>query len=266
MINKFVKKLKAYEREALLPLYYQHAEYLLRVIKTVKIAEWILAKIDTYIEVATCHEVAINSLSSLQLETHQNRLGKEREYTNHAQAKNVGRDLRVRLVWAIIKSELEKDLTLANYAIYENLSDIPDGRVFCPICGHVIREYQYERIIDSIHEDGTENYHYSISYDIEDPCEHLIVTDYPSDFFYYDDELQFLFRNLRDMGEYFGDIQTWLFQNQYSQLLDETEDHADSQGNEILNYFVKDVEIFRRALRWYYAEKCLESDIEYEEY
>jgi hypothetical protein len=63
--NSYIKKLKKYERDALLPLYQEHAEYLLRAIKTGDIIDQIYAKIDTYIEVATCHEIAINSLPIL---------------------------------------------------------------------------------------------------------------------------------------------------------------------------------------------------------
>lgn len=265
-INKYVKKLKAYEREALLPLYYEHAEYLLSVIKTVDIADQILAKIDTYIEVATCHEIAINSLSSLDLETHQNRLGKEREYTNHAMAKNVGRDLRVRLIWEIIKTELESDITLAKYSIYKNLSDIPDGRVFCPICGQLIREYEYYQVVDGEHDDGTIDYHYSIINNYDSPCEHMLISDSEFNVDYYDDEMKYYVKRLHDQGVYLSDIQQWGFQNSHFNLISEYEGHVHRDGDEILNYFVQESFEFVLALKWLYAEKCIENEIEFEEY
>jgi hypothetical protein len=261
-----LKKFKAYEKEALLPLYHEHATYLLRIIKTAEIQTQILERIDTYLEVATCHEVAINSLSDLELETHQNRLGKEAEYTNHEKAKNVGRDLRVRLIWALIRDELEADISLAKYDVYENLSDKPDGRIYCPICGQSIGEYIYEKIYDGEHADGTIDYHYSIVNFEASPCDHLVLNDNPNDFLYYDDEFEWLVKSLKSMGVYLSDFESWLQVNEYDvSLISESDNHPDSNGNEEINYFSADIAVLNRALRWFYAEQCIENDVEYEE-
>lgn len=265
MENSFVKKLKLYEREALLPLYLEHATYLLRVIKTADIIQSIYKKIDTYIEVATCHEIAINSLSSLELETHQNRLGKEAEYTNHEKAKNVGRDLRVRLIWTIIKNEIELDPALSKYEAYKDLTDIPDGRVLCPICHQVICEYNYEKIVDGEHADGTIDYHYSIIDSDLTPCDHLVMNDNDCQNVYYDSNFEFILKELKGMGVYLSDFEKWVHQNDYKvSLISESDDHYDSNGNSEINYFSEDLFVLIRALNWFYAEQCLENDVEYE--
>jgi len=265
MNNLFVKKLKAYEREALLPLYYEHATYLLRVIKTADIIDSIYAKIDTYIEVATCHEIAINSLSDLELETHQNRLGKEAEYTNHEKAKNVGRDLRVRLIWTIIKNEIESDPSLSKYETYKDLTDIPDGRVFCPICGQVICEYQYEKIVDGEHDDGTLDYHYTIVNCDQTPCDHLLMNDNECQNVYYDSNFEYILKNLKKWGVYLSDFEKLINQNSYDvSFISESDCHFDSNGQDQINYFSKDPEKLIRLLNWFYAEKCLEYNEEFE--
>jgi len=197
--NHFIAKLKTHQRADLLPLYEQHAEYLLRVIKTADIADQILTKIDTYIEVATCHEIAINSLSDLDLETHQNRLGKEAEYTNHPKAVNVGRDLRVRLIWTMIKNELEADPALSNYEIYDDLGE--HGEIFeirCPFCDEIIYSVGQFREFDEDHEDGTQNWHYKWDWDNAtwDACEHYILYDGPVDRTAMNDEIDDLRREL----------------------------------------------------------------------
>ena len=92
----YVKKLKPFQRSDLLPLYHDHATYLLRSLKTLIEKddfdiESFYDQIDSFIESAMCHEVAINSMSrKIDIATHQNPKGKEKEYTNHPSSEKVG--------------------------------------------------------------------------------------------------------------------------------------------------------------------------------
>ena len=119
------KKLKAHQR-VLLPLYEEHAVYLLRAIKTGMqysgrgTLEFIEAIPDFIVmPKPTCHEVAINEYFNLDLEAHENPLGLEAVYTEHPAAEKVGRNLRVRIIWEIVLRELLRDPTLDDYEIYD---------------------------------------------------------------------------------------------------------------------------------------------------
>lgn len=128
-------KFKRHERDALFPLYLQHSLYLVGVIRGLdpspkKISEF-LSRVPAWESVATCHEVALNSFFSIGLETHQNPLGKEYEYTNHPKARNVSRNKRVKLIWRIVHA------ILSTPSIYEKVAPLsPEeiGIVRCPFC------------------------------------------------------------------------------------------------------------------------------------
>lgn len=154
---EYIAHLKAHQREALLPLYEAHATYLLRAIKTLDIAQEVLDRLPTYLEVATCHEVALNSLSGALMDTHQNPLGLEAVYTEHPKAKNVGRDLRVRLIWSLIQEALEADITLADYETYFPEQINAQETYKCPYCNCV--HYVLEREVIDYHDDGTPNFY-----------------------------------------------------------------------------------------------------------
>jgi hypothetical protein len=245
--------LKKYERDALLPLYQEHAEYLLRAIKTGDIIDQIYAKIDTYIEVATCHEIAINSLSELNLETHQNRLGKEREYTNHEKAKNVGRDLRVRLVWMMIKNEIERDSSLSDYDVYEEMNLYAD--VYCPFCN--TRLFVAEKEYFEVHEDGTDNFRYN--YVVDGWCEHIFYTGMTT-FNHYDDitdfqeDLEDKYRDIKDLRQEYdllidNDIFEDLYMsfNEFCQSISEKETVYFNQGDEYA-VFYENADSIREAI------------------
>ncbi len=195
--NHYTRKLKAYQKSDLLPLYTEHATYLLRVLKTLIKNEDIdinafYSKLDTYIEVATCHEIAINSMSSLELATHQNPRGKEREYTNHHSAKKVGRDLRVRLIWKIIQDELTSDKTLSEYETYSKLEMM--RFVACPYCGtHLIEQ---ERVDAGEHLDGTADFYYQNVWG--DVCEHCLMYDTESTNDYINYDLENIINDLEE--------------------------------------------------------------------
>ena len=172
-----IKKLKKYAREALVPLYYKHAhEYLLRVIKTaMELGRDVLpfiARLETFRKVATCHEVAINEYLGFFLATHQNPLGWEREYTNHpiAKAKNIGRNLRVRIIWEFIIHELTVNPGLEGYEpIPELLKSEGAPNVYCPVCNMGLYDTHQEVI--GYHDDGTPNTVWEGTFN---PCEHYI--------------------------------------------------------------------------------------------
>lgn len=140
-----LKKFKKHEREALLPLYQEHTQYLLRVLKTIAevgdnpfLIEKFALSIPSWESVATCHEIALNSLRVLTIETHQNPKGREREYTNHQKAKNISRDRRVRLIWRLLYQELLQNPSLEGIEPYDDLVDISRKSVICPFCAEVV--------------------------------------------------------------------------------------------------------------------------------
>lgn len=141
LLSHLLKKMKKHEREVLLPLYKKHSEYLLRMIKTGNANTEILKRIETFVSVATCHEVAINQYSDLSIETHQNELGLEYEYSTHPKAKNISRDLRVRIIWRLIEKELVSNPNLDGFKKYDL---ILRKLVFCPQCGETIGEIDSE--------------------------------------------------------------------------------------------------------------------------
>lgn len=177
--------LKRYQHDALMPLYKEHVFYLLRVLKTaakqdlIDIGEF-RKQIPKWRKAATCHEVAINEAGGLDLETHQNRLGKEREYTKHLAAKNVGRDLRVRIIWDLLAGVLDEDPALESVNPYPKKT-IELGHewtgVRCPFCDKIYYSDEWTKEIDGEHMDGTVDWHWEatgIDYNIKQ-CEHLIA-------------------------------------------------------------------------------------------
>lgn len=172
-----IKKLKRYAREALVPLYYKHAhEYLLRVIKTAieldrDLSDFV-ANLNTFHKVATCHEIAINEYLHFYLATHQNPLGWEREYTNHpiARAKNIGKRLRVRIIWEFIIHELRENPSLEGYKPFDGL--LKNGsapNIYCPVCKEPLYDTRQEII--GYHDDGTPN---TVWEGVFIPCEHYM--------------------------------------------------------------------------------------------
>ena len=172
--------LKAHVREALLPIYNEHATYLLRALRTASDAGTVdldafAAKIPAWCQVATCHEVAINSATGLDLETHQNPRGKEAEYTYHAKAKAVGRDTRVKIIWYIIATRLAADPALATVEPYADLDEIPRTDFACPFCGHVFATEEFSREVVGYHGDGTAEWSYQsqgVAWTSDGFCDH----------------------------------------------------------------------------------------------
>lgn len=174
---------KKHQRENLMPYYREHAKYLCRVLRTCIVNESVditdfISRIDTFIAVATCHEIAINKYCNLALATHENPLGLEYDYTHHPSAKNVARDLRVRLIWRLVQAELERDPELSEFEVYKNLERMQaeaDTIFRCPFCNRVLARESHERIVDGVHADGTEDWHLSSEWSWEeDACCHLI--------------------------------------------------------------------------------------------
>lgn len=197
-----VNKMKKHRREVLLPIYKEHSKYLLRVIKTLneKDEDFNLAKftskLETFKDVGTCHEIALNEYSSLDLETHQNSRGKEREYTAHPKAKGVRRDLRVKIIWQLVIDEIDN---LDSYKAYENLYEIKNLK--CPLCNEII--VTYEKINYGCHADGSINWAWQVDETNVCNCIVFIDNDYQNNF--YDDEIEF-FYDLKKEFSIFEDI------------------------------------------------------------
>ena len=208
-MQKLIKKMKKHERDILLPLYEKHAKYLLRVIKTLNekdttfnVKTWI-RQIPVFIRVATCHEVAINQYSGVEIETHQNPLGLERQYTSNPKAKNISRNLRVRIIWKIIERELEKDFMLSDYKIYDSLMiNSNKTQYLCPFCENVFAERIM--IVLGHHADGTEEFRYE--YETYSQCEHYVLTNFPEDTEYGDIDIDTLDTKISDYGGDFTEI------------------------------------------------------------
>jgi hypothetical protein len=211
--NYYSKKYKLHQRENLFPLYKEHARYLLRVIKTLKDKSMeydfdfdnFISKIQTFRDVATCHEVAINQYSSLDLATHQNNRGKEREYTNHTSAKGVGRDLRVRLVWDLIIDEIEQDPSLSDYKPYKDLTNLPPS-IVCPFCGEVLLEWNRECV--GTHYDGTLNYVEELDWENRRWCNCWIADDFEDSSECLDEMYSFL-RSLENLADFIENEDLW---------------------------------------------------------
>ena len=124
--------------------------------------------IPVFHRVSTCHEVAINEYFGLDLETHQNSLGFEKQYTEHPKAKSVSRDKRVRIIWELIMSELKEDPELEGI---EPLFPVIQSRpnLYCPVCGEP--QFKWIRVSYGYHMDGTRNWGYR---PVLEGCEHLI--------------------------------------------------------------------------------------------
>ena len=172
----YIKKFKQYQIAQLYTLYTQHAEYLLRVIKSVAQSEQEITefagKIEQYISEATCHEIAINSFFHCDLATHQNSRGKERQYCEHPAAEHVGRDLRVKLVWELIQSEISENSSLDQFKKYSDLNRVKE--IVCPYCNTVL--FRQGREYMGVHEDGTANY--QESWEEVNYCECWVMNDF----------------------------------------------------------------------------------------
>lgn len=174
-------KLKNGIKKALFPLYQEHTKYLLRMLKTVtkgnqkKITRF-HKNIKAWRDVATCHEVALNSLKGVQIETHQNKRGKEKEYTNHPKAKHVSRNKRVRIIWDMLKQELDKNPTLSGIEPYK---DVKDRHILtCPFCDEVWLERHTETMLYYGYEDDDDDYEERTWWEWEaGNCEHFLSED-----------------------------------------------------------------------------------------
>lgn len=232
-MEKLIKKMKKHERDSLLPLYQEHSKYLLRVIKTLNdtddqfnVRTW-LKQIPTFTRVATCHEIAINQYSSIELETHNNHRGKESEYTSHSKAKNVSRDLRVRIIWKIIEKELNEDIHLSKYKTYKNLMiESNETQFVCPYCDNVF--LVRERVLQGYHADHTEDFRYD--YSPQGQCEHFVMTGHPEDNEYGTMEFEYMYSEFDEYGKEMTDY------------LDYKCIEADIGYNASYYYFVKDID------------------------
>jgi hypothetical protein len=177
-----LRKLRSYQREALLPLYNQHVEYLMRAIATAQqekrqknIVHKIIEKLPKWHQDATCHEVALNSISHLELETHENDHGTEREFMHHQHA--AGRDLTARIIWELLAKSLLANPELKGIEPYDDL----EGTVKyeCPYCHEVVCIDYRERNVTGYHADGTPDW-YWLTINREYPyhsCPHFILYD-----------------------------------------------------------------------------------------
>jgi hypothetical protein len=177
-----LRKLRSYQREALLPLYNQHVEYLMRAIATAQqekrqknIVNKIIEKLPKWHQEATCHEVALNSISHLELETHENDHGTEREFMHHQHA--AGRDLTARIIWELLAKSLLANPELKGIEPYDDL----EGTVKyeCPYCHEVVCIDYRERNVTGYHADGTPDW-YWLTINREYPyhsCPHFILYD-----------------------------------------------------------------------------------------
>jgi hypothetical protein len=113
----------------------------------------------------------------------------------------VGRDLRVRLVWMMIKNEIERDSSLSDYEIYEDMSKVHD--LICPFCR--ARILIREKVYHEMHDDGTYNFHYE--YVPSEMCEHLYLTGfyYSNNYDNYTDYLEDLRDQFKDLKQYHHD-------------------------------------------------------------
>ena len=194
------KLAKSYQRRDLMPLYEEHSIYILRTLKTcidegiIDIDKFI-AKLPRFIEIAKCHEVAINDFTNLDIETHQNGRGKEKDYTNHPSAKKVGRDLRVKIIWELVEKELLLDKNLSSFEAYDDFNKVHDKIYYCPYCNEEIGREIAERVIDGYHEDGTENFHYQFiqfEWNDDSECPHFAFDDNDVNYYFigqYQDKL-----------------------------------------------------------------------------
>lgn len=177
MAQHYSKIKKLCSEQKLFELYEKHVEYLCSLIKTAKCnTTYFLHKIHLeFIPAATCHEIAVNDNSEIKVETHQNHLGEEKQYTEIGNRYKIGRDLRVKFLWERVAEELEKDIQLSQFDIIEEIlaqtEDVEE--YFCPYCGTCLVKYTYEiREINAYGE--TER----ILADTEwDTCEHVIFNN-----------------------------------------------------------------------------------------
>ena len=232
-MQKYTKKMKKHERDILLPLYEEHSKYLLRVIKTLiekdnrfDVNSWI-NQIPTFTRVATCHEIAINTHSSIEIETHQNHRGIESVYVSHPKNKNVSRDLRVRIIWKIIERELNNDTELSKYKTYKNLMiESNETQFVCPYCNNVF--LVRERVLQGYHADHTEDFRYD--YSPQGQCEHFIYVNHPED-----NEYAYDIERLENLFDEYGEEMT-------EYLLDYELIDIDVGHNTSYYCFVKDVD------------------------
>jgi len=260
--------LKKWQRDALYPLYRQHATYLCRVLRTaqengdIDLAEF-ASRIPAWRDVATCHEVAINSATGYDIETHENSRGKEHEYVHHPAARKVGRDYRVKLLWTLVEEALAADPELSGYEVYDDLEHAPVEEYRCPFCNALIYRYNMYRIIDGYHEDGTANFHYDREWEFNECCPHAVLFEWESHVDvcnYLDDVIpaadldrcreqdQYILRNIIDDNYdiYNLDIRVVDERNEYGNL--ETE----------LFFFDGDWEQLKRAMEWEVARLIVE--------
>ena len=202
-----LKSLKAYQRARLGALYKAHAVYLARAVKSLAEDEEEIsafcAKIPALRAEATCHEVALNNFFNTDLETHQNRLGKEREYKLLADqiaeergVRPVGRDLRVRIVYTLLEEILSNAEQMSALQCYKSMQ-IKQHHVCCPICN--ARTYERVRVIDGVHSDGTTDYHYE--YEQDNVCEHVLMFDFDSGELFADEDLERDLRTIEDNAD-----------------------------------------------------------------
>lgn len=154
LLIKNVRKLKKHQRKELVSLYYKHSIYLTRVIKTLvkfdnsfDLMEFINS-IKSWFKVATCHEVAINKSSKvLNLKTHQNHLGLEREYTMHPKAKNISRNRRVKIIWCLLYINLTKISIFEKIEPYKSIEELNSKWKF--ICEFTNENGVYDELLQA---------------------------------------------------------------------------------------------------------------------
>lgn len=143
-LNLLVRKIRAHARDALLPLYREHAEFLARAVKTAgeSCRDALLEDFDRLVKYATCHEVAINQNSALEMNTHEHRFGCEHEFMTHPKSKFAGRDLACRIIWFFLREILDGPAweNLVEYDFYE-LSVLV---IHCPLCDEEIARGESE--------------------------------------------------------------------------------------------------------------------------
>ena len=175
-------------------LYEQHATYLLRMIKTHQSnnIQAFISQIPTFISEATCHEIALNDHFSCDLATHQNKKGKEKEYCNHPDALKIGRNLRVKLIWELVQSELLEDPSLDSFKTYSDKE--LKNYVKCPYCNEI--QWELSQEIVGTHGDGTDNIQeHWIPINV---CEHWVQNDFESETSE-EQDIDYLFREIEDL-------------------------------------------------------------------
>lgn len=177
-----LRKLRSYQRDALLPLYNQHVEYLMRAIATARkdkkyksIVKTVIENLPKWHQEATCHEIALNEVSNLDLETHENDHGTEREFMHHKHT--AGRDLTARIIWELLARALLVNPDLQGIEPYEDLG----GNIYykCPYCDETIGIEERAKNVVGYHRDGTENWEW-VSYGFawqDFNCPHFVVWD-----------------------------------------------------------------------------------------